>query len=222
MQANNVSAKAQLDVNEFVSIFRRGGKKRVLFFGNSITRHGPSAKIGWNRDWGMAASCKENDYVHLVVSELDERYGTVDYCIAQGAEWERKYPDTDAVLEKYYTAARDFSADLVIIRIGENISTAEHEKQSCKPYLDKAVKFFSQNAKQVILTDLFYDSVKNNVFAEVAKENAYTFVHLTDLEKDERTMALGLFEHVGVAHHPGDFGMRCIADRILAQIASDF
>ena len=83
--ANTVSALGQIDVNKFVSIFKRGGTKRVLFFGNSITRHEPNESIGWSGDWGMAASCKEKDYVHLVVAELDKRYGKVDYCIAQGA-----------------------------------------------------------------------------------------------------------------------------------------
>lgn len=218
MLANTVSAKGQLDASRFVSIFNRGGDKRVLFFGNSITRHSPKADIGWYGDWGMAASSRENDYVHLVIKALEEKYGAVDYCIAQGAEWERKYPDTDAVLQEYYTAARDFAADIVIIRIGENISSEEHERINCKPYLDRAVKFLSPGAKQVILTDLFYDSAKNSVFSEVAEENGYTFVHLTDLEKDERTMALGQYEHDGVAHHPGDFGMKCIADRILSKL----
>ena len=218
MQANTVSSKGQLDQNKYVKFFQRSGTKRVLFFGNSITRHGPKESIGWSGDWGMAASCREKDYVHLVISELDKKYGTVDYCIAQGAEWEREYPNTDAVLEEYYTAARDFAADIVIIRIGENIPSEAHERVNCKPYLDQAVKFFAQNATQVIMTDLFYDSAKNNVFSEVAEENGYTFVHLTDLENDERTMALGLFEHDGVAHHPGDFGMQCIAERIVAKL----
>ena len=43
---NTVKAVGQIDVNKFVSIFKRGGEKRVLFFGNSITRHEPNAEIG--------------------------------------------------------------------------------------------------------------------------------------------------------------------------------
>ena len=39
---------------------------RVLFVGNSITLHGPSPKIGWTNNWGMAATARDKDYVHLL------------------------------------------------------------------------------------------------------------------------------------------------------------
>ena len=124
--ANTVKAVGQIDVNKFVTIYSRGGKKKVLFFGNSITRHEPNAEIGWHGDWGMAASSKEKDYVHLIVAELDKKYGKVDYCIAQGAMWEWEYRRTDEVLAEYYSAVKEFDADIVIIRIGENITAAKH------------------------------------------------------------------------------------------------
>lgn len=217
--ANTVKAVGQIDVNKFVSIFNRGGSKKVLFFGNSITRHEPNAEIGWHGDWGMAASSIEKDYVHLVVSELDKKYGKVDYCIAQGAMWEWEYKRTEEVLAEYYSAVKDFDADIIIIRIGENITAKKHLEIDCKPHFAKAMDFLvGKNAKKVIITDMFWYSVYNHVFKEVCEEKGYTFCHLTDLEEDERTMALGLFEHKGVAGHPGDFGMQCIADRILAKI----
>ena len=218
MLANTVSSKGQLDPSEYVTVFQRGGKKRVLFFGNSITRHKPLESIGWSGDWGMAASSIDKDYVHLVVKALDEKYGAVDYCIAQGAAWERDYNNTEAVLDKYFKPTREFAADIVIIRIGENIPTSEHLKNSCKDAFDKVVAYLSEKAEKVIVTNLFWDSPKNVVFSEVAEERGYDFVHLTDLERDEKTMALGLFEHDGVARHPGDFGMKCIADRIIEKL----
>ncbi len=217
--ANTVKAEGQVDVNQYVSIFKRGGEKRVLFFGNSITRHEPNAQIGWYGDWGMAASSKEKDFVHLVVSELDRRCGKVDYCIAQGAAWEWGYTRTEEVFEEYYSKAREFNADIIVIRIGENITAAEHLKVNCKPYFAKVVDLLvGDNAKKVVITDMFWYSVYNDCLREVCEEKGYTFCHLTDLEEDETTMAKGLFEHAGVAAHPGDYGMQCIADRILEKI----
>lgn len=216
--ANTVKAVGQIDVNKFVSIYHRGGNKKVLFFGNSITRHEPNESIGWSGDWGMAASAKEKDYVHLVVAALDNVYGKVDYCIAQGAMWEWEYVRTEEVLDEYYSAIKDFDADIVIIRIGENITAAKHLNVNCKPYFAKAVDFLSGNAEKVVITDMFWYSVYNDCLREVCEEKGHIFCHLTDLEEDERTMAIGLFEHKGVAGHPGDFGMQCIADRILDKI----
>ena len=217
--ANTVKAYGQVDVNKYVSIFNRGGKKKVMFFGNSITRHEPNASIGWHGDWGMAASSIDKDYVHLVVAELDKRYGKVDYCIAQGAAWEWEYPHTEDVFEQYYSKVREFNADIVIIRIGENITAKKHLDIDCKPYFAKIVDLLvGSNAEKVIITDMFWYSVYNDCFREVCEEKGYTFCHLTDLEENESTMAKGLFEHKGVAGHPGDYGMQCIADRILQKI----
>ena len=218
-EANTVSAVGQIDVNKFVSIFKRGGQKRVLFFGNSITRHEPNPSLGWYGDWGMAASAKEKDFVHLVVAELDKRFGTVDYCIAQGAMWEWGYRNTEEVMKEYYSEVKDFDANIIVIRIGENITAAKHLQVNCKPYFAKAVDFLvGPGAEKVIITDMFWYSIYNDCLREVCEEKGHTFCHLTDLENDERTMAKGLFEHAGVAGHPGDFGMQCIADRILEKI----
>ena len=48
-------------------------QKRVLFLGNSITLHEAAPHIGWNFNWGMAASSEEKDYVHIVLKGLREK-----------------------------------------------------------------------------------------------------------------------------------------------------
>lgn len=73
---NTVSARGQLKDSEYIKYtFKEGAKLRVLFVGNSITRHGVKEEIGWMRDCGMAASCLEKDYVHLVVKGLEKNTG---------------------------------------------------------------------------------------------------------------------------------------------------
>ncbi len=63
---------------------------RVLFLGNSITRHGVLEKIGWNLDCGMAASALEKDYVHLVANGLAQLSGKKpEILTANVADFER-------------------------------------------------------------------------------------------------------------------------------------
>ncbi|MCA9021036.1 MAG: SGNH/GDSL hydrolase family protein, partial [Planctomycetaceae bacterium] len=49
--------------------------KKILFLGNSITLHGPSKKIGWEGNWGMAASSLDKDYVHIVTDSFTKSSG---------------------------------------------------------------------------------------------------------------------------------------------------
>ena len=70
---NDVPAEGQLKENDCVSFsLAENADVKILFLGNSITRHGKAENLGWLGDWGMAASRKENDYVHKLISRLLE------------------------------------------------------------------------------------------------------------------------------------------------------
>lgn len=218
---NTVSAEGQLEKHKFIKIIRTEKPSlKVLFIGNSITLHAPKPDIGWFGDWGMAASCEQNDYVHQTVKMIEDKYGKIDYCIAQLAEWERLYSDGDNVLKKYYIPAAEFKPDIIIVRIGENINRDSNKEINCKPFFDSMIKFFiAPNTKQIIVTDCFWQiEVLDNIFKEVIAENGYTYCKISDLYEDKKTMALGQFEHEGVCMHPSDYGMRMIAERIYRKI----
>ena len=99
IEQNTVAATNQVADFESMRVVTRGGNKKVLFIGNSITRHGPKPEIGWPNDWGMAASAPEKDYVHQTVALLEEKGVRVDFAFANFSKWEVNYWD-DTVLSE--------------------------------------------------------------------------------------------------------------------------
>ena len=191
---------------------------RVLFIGNSITRHSIKPEIGWMRDCGMAASSIEKDYVHLTAAELERRYGKICFCVAQLAEWEGHTEDP-GVLERFFEA-RDFGADLIIIRIGENIPKTVTDADKLSIAFEKMIRYFAvrKNCK-ILVTDLFWHHAVIDDAIEKARVRVGGIpVRICDLGEDDSMKAIGEYEHQGVSHHPGDRGMRYIADRILEKI----
>src|SRR5260221_14405227 len=94
---------------------------RVLFLGNSITRHGPAPKIGWTSDWGMAASALEKDYVHVTASMLGKILGKPpEIRFGNIADFERNLATFD--LEGKLKEDLAFKPTLVIVAIGENVA----------------------------------------------------------------------------------------------------
>ena len=216
IEKNTVEASKQ--VKEKFKIFDdvKGGK-RVLFLGNSITLHETKPEIGWNHNWGMAASSERNDYVHIVLDGLEEKFGAVNYCITNVGEWELNFWKTE-VLESFF-ASKDFGADIVIVRLGENVNRQKLSEYDFEKYFEKFVRYFSGKAEKVIITDLFWEYKElDEMIKNVCERVNGRFVMLSDLGYDNANKALGLFEHEGVALHPGDRGMAKIAERILAAI----
>lgn len=216
---NNVSADGQV-YDCFVKIFGQSGGKRVLFLGNSITWHLPKPEIGWYRECGMAASGKDSDYLHLTVKALEKKYGAVQCCVAQLGRWEKRYWQSD--LLNSYSQARDFNADLIICRLGENIWGSREMLKTEPLYtaFDNMIKFFKTNGDaRVIVTNLFWEwqDIDSEIL-RVAQDNAYVFVDIRDLGRDDNNKALNQFEHSGVAIHPSDEGMKQIAARIIEKV----
>lgn len=210
---NSVAAENQTQ-EKFKIVERDNAAKRVLFLGNSITLHEKAPHIGWKVNWGMAASAEEKDYVHVVLNALREKYGEISYCITNVGEWEKKYWERD-ILQKF-NGARDFNADTVIIRFGENIARNCFQEYPLLEYLREFVAYFTRNAKKVIVTDLFWEhGYICDTLKQVAEESGYEFAVISDLGYQAENKALGLFEVSAVAEHPNDLGMARIAERIL-------
>jgi hypothetical protein len=216
---NDVSAIGQMkNSTDTYYIGDPNAKKRLLIVGNSITRHGPAPEVGWNYDFGMAASSADKDYVHILSSKLLEKED-VFIMVRQLSAWERGY--VDGSFDDPLTEERDFSADEIIFRLGENVIPLknEEEKARFKNALTALLSKINSKGGKIYFTTCFWRSASvDEVIRSVADELTMPVIELGDLGADEKYMAIGLFEHSGVAHHPGDLGMKEIACRLYKEM----
>ncbi len=212
LKKNTVSAVNQLKVNERVRFYNPDGKGiRILIAGNSITLHGYNEDY-WKADWGMAASAPEKDYVHVLMEKVRTVHPDAVFCVFQIAPWEVHYKDSE-LSNSYLNDLTDYNPDITVVRVIENCPHDGFDGEIFKKAYDALVKRVSENGKTVI-TDGFWRHPGDPLIRQVAEENGYAFATLGDLGDDEAMRAVGLFEHAGVAAHPGDAGMAAIADRI--------
>lgn len=210
---NDVPAVSQLQENDCVSFYITDNADfKIVFLGNSITRHGRAENIGWHGDWGMAASSKENDYVHKLVDRFNKDGCKVSYCIANLSEWECSR--NDGLFNSRYSSVKDFNADVVIVRLGENARLLDSLDDFAVHY-ENLIDYFTEENTKVVLTDLFWEYERFDTYVKnLADSRGYAFAQIHDLGSDGSMKAVGLYEHLGVASHPNDKGMQKIADRI--------
>ncbi len=218
---NTVPAKGQLPSDKTVSDPLGNGGKKILFLGNSITRHGPAPEIGWTGDWGMAASAPEKDYVHLLMEKIRSADPDAQYMTASLSAWASEYWN-DTSFEQIYRKALDYGADVIVIRIGENIHKEHLAHHSLETALGRMLDRFATPSVQFLMTDCFWrNEPVDAVLRQVARDRNIPMVSLGDLGDSGENMAVGRFEHAGVAMHPGDLGMERIADRIFAAFSEN-
>lgn len=219
-QKNTVSAENQVKDK----LKHEGGKGiRILFVGNSITRHEECNSIGWLRDCGMAASSVDKDYVHILEKRVLERFPEAAFLVGNFAEWERHFYEKD-VWEQYRSAI-DFKADIVIVRLSENVIEKDVLTHDFVKSYNALIDTFNAGGTKFIVTTGFWKSARvDEGIRLVAKQRDLPLVELGFLGEMEEMKAIGLFEHAGVANHPGDLGMRAIAEAIwtpLSQILEE-
>ena len=198
-----------------------GGDFKVLVYGNSIALHGPKSNIGWTNNWGMAASAAEKDFAHLVVSGLEAKLGRkADYRIRNIAALERNFTTNIATVAEI-AADVEWSPDYVVVAIGENVGgLGEADAPAYCKFLAEIARPFAERGALIVMRSPFWrNAVKSKCTEKAAAEVGAACVDAGSLGSSDKNKAKGLFWHSGVANHPGDLGMRRIADLILAGFA---
>ncbi len=201
---------------------------RILFLGNSITLHGPY--VAWSRvgGCGMAASAPEKDYVHLLASAIATHTGAPLRIAPTPSDLPRWYYGNpplalgDAnvlniadIFERNYATWEnsriqrqiDGKPDIVVLQFGENMVPGDKEK--FKVALETLMTGLKKSSNPRIFVTSFIlgsnpaiDKIKRQVCDE--DPGRRVFVDLAAAHVDAS----------GAAGHPGDVGMKTIADTI--------
>lgn len=196
---------------------------KILFVGNSITKHGPKADIDWHGNWGMAATSEEKDYVHVVTKALAVKHGaTPTIMVKNVADFERAHVGYD--IAGKFTDAAAFRADLIVLCIGENVAALKTPEAQAKyqEQVTALLKTLRSNPKaQIVVRSSFWaNTAKDTAMRQACETVGGTFVDISALSKDEKNYARSErpYKHAGVANHPGDRGMAAIAEEIVKAV----
>lgn len=190
----------------------KGSGTRVLFVGNSVTKHEPKAEIGWYGDHGMCASCKERDYVHILMDKIREQDPHAAFGILQVAPFEWSFHQGFDIPQACREGG-EFAPDVVILFFGANVDgsfDADPEKMAlfAKRYEELRNFLCQKRTVTVIHCGSFWNRPRLDAQKrQVAIRYQDDYVDLGDFSQTEAVRDPKF-------NHPNDLGMEKIAQRI--------
>lgn len=189
---------------------------RILYIGNSITRHAPSENLSWHHTAGMAASAEANDYAHtfarLVQSHLPARkVQTLFHTYGGSGSVAHRLSALDRVLP--------LEPHVVVIQLGEHEKEPDGTALLRENYARLLTAFDQQPSPPLVLCIGNWGSTRDpahpaayagwageieRAMREVASAHRKPFVSLVAAATNPAHRNWG--EHPGVRWHPNDAG----------------
>lgn len=205
--------------------------KKVLILGNSITYHpttdfSESYGVIWNGSWGMAVTSEENDYVHLLMKYAKDAGYHADIRVG-GNIWrtDRTLGSIETNPTLYMTTAdlddstakefAEFKPDIIINALGANNTDVDN----FITVYENAMEYIAPNAK-VITVGTICGSAPWEKVSALAAEKGWPYVDRTEAAgyATGTYMANSIWGANAIGWHPGNNGMRAIADGIWAYL----
>jgi hypothetical protein len=223
---DNITIKADQDASKVKKSAAVKAKPansyRILFMGNSITRHGPSKKLKWNYTAGMAASSEATDYVHQFVDKVAKALPAKivePVFLAHGG----------GVVSSFVGRATDMGSlqpDVVVIQLGENDRAAMGPEKFKAVYSQLVQEIKSITPRPLIICTGVWSPNKGGSYGGWAKTREDAIMSITKAEKvlfapviggAQNPAFKGFGQHSGVQWHPNDAGMTFYANSIFSQ-----
>ncbi|MBP5245848.1 MAG: S-layer homology domain-containing protein [Clostridia bacterium] len=201
---------------------------KLTTYGNSILRHAPNENLGWQGNWGMAATAADKDYVHRLIYYLEEKYGkgSVIWYIGQstgGFEYGTSgYEEDEDLSYSFYGLFREserVKPDVVTVQFGENSNcTNEKVYENALTQFVNNIKDGSPGVIVLVTTPFWGGSAKISGTKNTAKKLDIPVADLAPLFTPENQALDHPEWSSGVQTHPGDLGMERIASEMFKQL----
>lgn len=175
----------------------------LVFVGNSITKNGPAPEIGWNGDWGMAASAQTKDHAHLTSAALSLPLQVFNTRLVND-EWKGLTLPLNAGVA-------------VIVQLAENDPQDDAAFRAAYP---QALAVMQPRGALVCLGPWWGNTVREITVKQLCEQVGGKFVSVSDIYDNPANPDRNetQFTNPGVAMHPHDWGMARIAERVTAAI----
>ena len=199
---------------------------KVLLLGNSILL-GFSTDGSHGAPFGCTASDSRHDWAYLLTEKLKVKSPSVTVKKLHDAKFEQA--ESDSASESYISnefAAADKNNDLVIVQIGDNVNT-ELRRTTFKNNFSKLIRAIRTNnpAADIVVAGAWFNNANIESWLQSQASNLnYTFVPLSDLSTSANMATVGdtvtfndgvqMQVYEAIRTHPGNKGMKAIADRI--------
>jgi len=194
---------------------------KVVILGNSITLHGAAPQLGWDGNWGMAASSEDKDFAHILKSRFTEANGgqAPVMLIDNVSTFERTFDKMDIKSIASIQKTLEMKPDVFILGIGENTPDQETE-EGRRLFLAKVTEMLTLIRDEchplIVVRSTFWPREwLDNLLRQACESVGGVYVDIRGLSKEENfARSEREFKNGGVAVHPGDRGMQAIADAI--------
>lgn len=196
----------------------------VLFIGNSLL-------LGFG-SFGMCAQNSSHDYYHYVTEYIKQNKSLISNKLS-GINFEdsNSIDNVNSWMETSLKPQLNNNLQLVIVQLGDNVNTPEKVetfKSSCESLL-KYIRTNCPNARVCWVGEWYSTTEKQKIINDSCNKLQCQFIDISDLNIEENRSYIGAkidkgggniytVEDYGIASHPGNKGMRLIANRILYQL----
>ena len=192
---------------------------KIVFIGNSIAYSKSNKDIGWEGNWGMAAQKADNAYPQLlssmIANKLDKDVYYYIYNLASLSQG-RGYN------KKIHTQLNSILPNIIVIQLGDNFTI--NQLPLFKENFLKFQELIPKTRCQIITTPFYPNEDKNQFFNDLSISRKLYFVDLSNILASAKNPDLylakseNIFLNPGIKVHPGNSGMKKIADRIFPTI----